>query len=165
MNKLTDGLTMSARGERSAGKVATAARWQSVARGWRTATVVLLASLCLLACTVALQVLVVGVADTLGVAPQFSFLSLNLALIALFAWFALPKYHLRLKRKRRQKSAPAGAKVERVNAFGLNIDSPPGQVCKVLVIRRLAQGARSEPRGSWQALDERSRRREVTLDA
>jgi hypothetical protein len=165
MNALTDRQIVNARGERSAGKAATAARWQSVVRGWRTATVVLLAGLCLLACTAVLQVLFVGVADTLGVAPQFSFLSLNLGLIALFSWFAPPKYLFRLKRERRRKSASAEAKAARVNAFGLNIDSPPGQVCKVLVIRRLAQGVHSEPRESWQALGERSRRREVTLDA
>jgi hypothetical protein len=165
MKFVGDNPVMNASGEQSAVKAALAACWRSVVRGLRAATVHVLAPCCLFVCVAALQVLFVGAADTLGLAPQVSFLSLNLALVALFSWLALPRMRLSLKRGRGRKTAIAEARATGGGAFSLDAAPPTRPACKVLVIRRLTVSARAGRREAWRVLDGRSKSREVTVDA
>lgn len=164
MKIFSDSQIVNMRAEQSAVKAALAASLRSVARGWRAASLFLLAACSLLIALAALQVLFIGGMDTLGFAPQVSFLCLSFALIALFSALALPSIRLNLWSARWRTLKPSEAtKGSRV--FSINASAQARPVCKVLVIRRLAQDAQADIRDAWRTFDGRSKGREVTFNA
>lgn len=152
-------------GERSTVIAALLTRWRGFVRGSLAAFVPVLAACCVLAILVAFQVLFVGGMDVLGFAPQVSLLSLNLVLIALFLSLTLPTQRLRLMDRRRRKSVIAEVGVANARALSLNAVSPARPTCKVLVIKRLAQGAHTERREAWRVFAKDEERHEVGYDA
>ncbi|PYS94609.1 MAG: hypothetical protein DMF64_00220 [Acidobacteria bacterium] len=105
------------------------------ADGWRSISGKLCAplfycvttALCVLAVSF-LSVLVIGEADRFGIAPQYSFLSLNLTLIAFCLLFLLAPLRARIKHSHAAQAArAASAAATQINA------EPMG---KLLIIRR-----------------------------
>jgi len=165
MKIFSDSQVVNMREEQPSIRAALVARCRSVTRGWLAASVFLLSVCCLLIALAALQVLFIGGMDTLGVAPQVSFLCLSIALMALFSLLAFPSMRLNLRRARRQSSTPSEAAKTNSIISGVITSEPTRAVCKVLVIKRLAKDAQAERREAWQNFDGRSKRLEVTLDA
>lgn len=165
MKIFNDNHAVNLSGEGSPVIAALSARRHGFVRGCLATSAPVLAACCLLIGLAALQVLFVGVMELLGLAPQVSFLSFNLVLIALFLLLALPPLRLRLRLKQRRKIAANETGVANTGAFSLNVTSPARPVCKVLVIRRSAQGAHAEQHKAWRAFAKGDERHEVRCDA
>jgi hypothetical protein len=103
---------------------------------WVLARVYLPLSALVIAGVIAIvQLLVVGGFDRLGASPQFSFLTLNLLLIAVFATVSLYPFSFRVRRAQRANLFDRTATTtERA------IVPVPGEiVCKLLIIRRISR--------------------------
>lgn len=88
-----------------------------------------------LAVLLVLQVIAIGVLDRLGVSPQFSFLGLNLALVATLAMptlYPLLRRNWALRSRATVSFDTAGSSIR--DAAGTPL---PQRLCKVLIIRRL----------------------------
>ena len=164
MKILSWGSTLNMKEKQASVKAKILACFRGVARGSRAACGFLLAAGCLLFALAALQVLFIGGTNTLGVAPQISFLWLNITLIAFFSFFAFPSLRLNLRRTRQRKlGSPEAAKAsDRPYGICASVRSRP--VCKVLVIRRLAKERAIRPRVGRRTFDERGRSHEATFN-
>lgn len=165
MSSISDSRVANVDAGRYASWVAAAARRLNIARRRLSASALLLVACCIFIVLFALQILFVGGMDVLGLAPQVSFLCLNIALIVLFSSLAFHPALLKLWRARRQ--APAASRTAETvgEAFRTNTSVTARSICKVLVIRRKAVEAGEATRETRRNFERASKRREVGFNA
>lgn len=172
MKTFSQSQSVNMRVRQSAIKTALAVHCQSIARSASKAIVFALAAGCLVIVLAALQISFIGGMDVLGIAPQVSFLCLNVALLALFYFLLRPALPSSIRGAWRRNSVSSEAAAVNSRIFRMNASLHAQPMCKVLIIRRSAKddrrkvkNAQAEQHGTWRTFDEKGERDEVTFNA
>jgi hypothetical protein len=160
------------RAQPSAINTALAACFQSLTRSASKAFVFALAACGFVIFLAVLQILVVGGMDLLGLAPQVSFLCLNVALMVLFFLLVRPALRLSGWRVWQRNLTLSEVAATHNGIFCVNTSSQAQEICKVLIIRRSAKddrgkvkNAQAESQETWRTCHERSKRDEINFNA